>query len=123
MPSYVIFEERARFNPDILIFGVFNYETIPSIYVEGINNGIITIDPPINARLEEFCEFVAGIFDSKSNCVKAICDQLNVSTIAFKGVSFCFNKFHYIATKENSDAKIILKEWKIWWKKHKKESC
>ena len=118
MPSYIIFEKRSRYNPNILVFGVFNYDDIPSIEVEGFNDGIVTISPPSGAHIKTFLEFVVGIFDSKSNFSRFVCDYLKVPIESFNGVCFEFNKVKLTVTKENADAK---KLYKTWWKEAKKQ--
>ena len=124
-PSYVIFEEWVRYSPNLLKIGVFNYDDIPDIIVEKIKDGIITILPPTGSHINTFTEFVAGIFDAKSNFASVVCDRLKVPEEEFKGIEFEFNEIKLTVTKENADATKLYKEWlakikklhprKLWW--------
>ncbi len=122
MYSTIIFEKQKTFyEPKMSVFGVFNYDSIPNIDVEYIKDGIVKIYPPAKAHINEFAEFVAGAFDAESNFASVICEHLKVPVDSFKGISFDFNDFHFEITKENANAKWILKEWNKQWKKYRRE--
>lgn len=112
MPTFVTFEKRAYYNHDILIYGVWNYEEISSVYVKGFKNGFITIEAFEGTPIKAFAEFVAGIFHPQSNFANSVCDMYDISDDLFKGVKFNFNDVNLTVTKENADAKRIYEEWK-----------
>ena len=76
MYSIIIFEKQTAYEPKMLVFGVFNYDSIPDIDVECIKDGMVKIHPPVNAHINEFAEFVAGAFDPKSNFISTVCEHL-----------------------------------------------
>ena len=110
MPSTVSWEEWSDRNN--LVLGVWNYEHVHSIYVKGYKNGFAKIEPFEGTPIQEFAEFVEGIFHPSSNFALYVCDMYHVPTESFKGIKFLFNGVHLTVTKENANAKKIYEEWK-----------
>ncbi len=123
MYSIIVFERQTIYSePHMFVFSVFNYDSIPSIDVECIKEGIVKIHPPVNAHINEFADFVAGAFEPESNFISVVCKYLKVPIDSFKGISFDFNGFHFTVTKENANAIWIKKEWERQWKQYKKNT-
>ena len=122
MPVFATFEDRAYFNPNIMVLGIWNNEYISSVYVLNCSkNGIITIEAIEDTPIKPFVQFVADIFHPESNFVSTVCDLYKVSTDNFKAIKFEFNGAQLIVSKTNANAQKIYNEWERQIKKIRKE--
>jgi hypothetical protein len=117
MGSIITFSNRSSNYSGVLVFDVWNYGTIPEVFVEGVKDGIFQIDAPIGALITEFLKFVVGIFEPDSNFASFVCEKFGVPESSFKGVSFEFNEVKLTVTKENANADELFKYWKAEIKK------
>ena len=117
MASIVTFDKPIYSYPHILVFGVWNYNTLSEVYVNGYQNGIVSIYPPAGTPIKEFVEFVSGIFHPDSNFASAVCEQYNVSSDTFRAIKFEFNEVTITVTKYDSDANHIYQKWYAEMKK------
>ena len=127
MPSFVTFSDSSGLYKDYKVFDVWNYNTIPEIFVKRGENGIFIIDSPEDANIHEFLEFVSGIFHPDSNFSLYICHAFSVPIDSFRGVKFDFNNVEITATKDDCDPKKMFDKWyaeqknllqknkKRWW--------
>ena len=116
MPTFVTFERLAIENPNVLIFGVWNYENISEVYVKGFENGMCIIEASPGTIINDFIEFVEGIFHPESNFSLAVCDRYHIPKNTFKGVKFDFNGIKFEITKDNANAKKMLEYWQKQYK-------
>lgn len=93
------------------IFGT-GEDKIPTLRVEGFEDGIATVKPVGGCTITELAKAVAGCFNDDSNFGTEVlrayeCDE----NATFTGIKFEFNGVTLIVTKENADAKRIYQEW------------
>ena len=112
MPTFITFDQRMYSDPDTLIFGVWNYDDIPSIYVKGSKNGIITIEAIEGTNIKSFINLVVGIFLPESNFISTVCHWLGVSVDSFKAVAFDFNGAHLVVNKTTANTEKLYINWK-----------
>ena len=122
----VYYEGIWEHNKTSRIFRTIGNNSIRTLWVEGFENGIVTVDPVSGCNIKEFAEAVAGCFNDDSNFGTAVlraydCDK----NTTFSGIKFEFNGITLTVTKENADAENIFQEWdtclKASIKKHRLE--
>ena len=108
----VYYEGIWEHNKTSRIFRTIGNNSIRTLWVEGFENGIVTVDPVSGCNIKEFAEAVAGCFNDDSNFGTAVlraydCDK----NTTFSGIKFEFNGITLTVTKENADAEKIFQEW------------
>lgn len=108
----VYFEGIWEHNNISRIFRTIGNDSIRNLWVEGFEDGIVTVDPVAGCNINIFAEAVAGCFNDDSNFGTEVlraydCDE----NATFTGIKFKFNDVTLIVTKENADADGIYKEW------------
>ena len=108
----VYFEGIWEHNNTSRIFRTIGNDSIRTLWVEGFEDGIVTVDPVAGCNINTFAEAVAGCFNDDSNFGTEVlraydCDE----NATFTGIKFKFNGVTLIVTKENADADGIYKEW------------
>ena len=108
----VYFEGIWEHNNTSRIFRTIGNDSIRNLWVEGFEDGIVTVDPVAGCNINTFAEAVAGCFNDDSNFGTEVlraydCDE----NATFTGIKFKFNDVTLIVTKENADADGICKEW------------
>jgi hypothetical protein len=94
------------------IFKTIGNPKIRSLWVEGFEDGIATINPAGGSEIHDFAEAVAGCFSDNSNFGTLLLRAYNCDKNAtFTGIKFEFNGVTLIVTKENADAERIYQEW------------
>lgn len=94
------------------IFRTIGEDKIRTLWVEGFEDGIVTVDPVASCNINTFAEAVAGCFNDDSNFGTEVmraydCDE----NTTFTGIKFEFNGVTLTVTKENADAERIYQEW------------
>lgn len=108
----VYYEGIWEHNNTSRIFRTIGNDSIRTLWVEGFEDGIATVDPVGGCTITEFAKAVAGCFNDDSNFGTEVlrayeCDQ----NATFTGIKFEFNGVTLIVTKENADAERIYQEW------------
>ena len=109
--SYITFERQASYDKSILIFGVWNVPSMSNLFVKKYEHGFASISPSGGTNINDFAGFVAGAFHPESNFANAISSMYGEKPDSFKGIHFTFNEVSMTATRDNADAKRIVKEY------------
>lgn len=108
----VYFEGIWEHNNTSRIFRAIGNDKIRTLWVEGFEDGIVTVDPVAGCNINTFAEAVAGCFNDDSNFGTEVLRAYNCDeNSTFKGIKFEFNGVTLIVTKENADAERIYQEW------------
>lgn len=121
----VYFEGIWECNDTSRIFRIIGNDSF-TLWVEGFEDGIVTVDPVANCKIHTFAEAIAGCFNDDSNFGTEVLRAYNCNkNDTFKGIKFEFSGVTLIVTKENADADRIYKEWNAGMKanaeKHRRE--
>lgn len=83
------------------------------LYVEGFENGIITVNPAAGCSIYTFAEALAGCFSEDSNFCTEVLEAYNCDeNTTFTGIKFEFSGVTLIVTKENANKNRIFSDWK-----------
>lgn len=111
--TLVYFEGIWEHNNTSLIFRTIGNDSIHTIWVEGFEDGIVTVDPVAGCNIKTFAAAVAGCFNDDSNFGSEVLRAYNCDENAtFTGIKLEFNGVTLIVTKENADVERIYEEWK-----------
>lgn len=124
--THVYYEGICEYDNNTRIFRTLGNDAICDFFVEGFENGIATVNPPVIIRIDNFAEAVAGCFDEDSNFGAEVLEAYNCDeNVTFIGIKFEFNGVTLTVTKENADKDRIYKEWKAGMEaneeKHRRE--
>ena len=102
----------GQYNSAIYWFRTIDTDSILSLCVIGIEDGIVKVVPYNNCSITEVAEVVAGCFNDDSNFGTAVlraydCDE----NATFTGIKFSFDGVTLTVTKENANAEKIYGEW------------
>ena len=111
--TYVYLGGIWKYNSNSHTFRMLGDNPISKLWVEGVKDGIVTVEPGSGDRFNDFAEAVVGCFNDDSNFGTEVlrtydCDENDT----FNGIKFTFNGVTLIVTKENADMDVINKEWK-----------
>ena len=110
--THVYFEGIWEHNNTSRIFRTIGNDSIGTLWVEGFEDGIVTVDPVGGCTITEFAKAVAGCFNDDSNFGTEVlraydCDE----NATFTGIKFEFNGVTLTVTKETADEERIYQEW------------
>lgn len=110
--THVYYEGICEHDNKTRIFRTLGNDAICDFFVEGFENGIATVNPPVIICIDNFAEAVAGCFDEDSNFGTEVLEAYNCDENAtFIGIKFEFNGVTLTVTKENADKDRIYEEW------------
>lgn len=111
--THVYYEGIWEHNDKTHIFRTLGNKAIRTLWVEGFENGIATVDPVAGTSIDTFAEAVAGCFNEDSNFGAEVLKAYNCDeNTTFIGIKFEFNGVTLTVTKENADKDRIYKDWK-----------
>ena len=108
----VYYEGIWERNNSTHIFRTIGNIAIRTLWVEGFEDGIVTVNPVVGCNIKTFAAAVAGCFNDDSNFGSEVlraydCDE----KATFKGIKFECNGVTLTVTKENADVERIYQEW------------
>lgn len=107
----VYFESIWEYNNTSRVFRTIGNDSIRTLWVEGFEDGIVTVDSVGGCTITEFANTVAGCFNDDSNFGAEVLIAYNCDdNTTFTGIKFKFNGVTLTVTKENADAKKIYQE-------------
>ena len=108
----VYFEGIWEYNNTSRIFRTIGNDSIRTLWVESLKDGIVTVNPVGGCTITEFANTVAGCFNDDSNFGAEVLRAYNYDeNTTFTGIKFKFNGVTLTVTKENADAEKIYQEW------------
>ena len=111
--THVYFEGIWDHNNTSRIFRTIGNNAIRTLWVEGFEDGIVTVDHVAGCSIDTFAEAVAGCFNEDSNFGTEVLRAYNCDkNSTFTGIKFKFNGVTLVVTKENADKDRIYKDWK-----------
>lgn len=122
----VYYEGIWEHNNSTHIFRTIGNNAIRTLWVEGFEDGIVTVHPVAGCSIDTFAEAVAGCFNEDSNFGTEVLGAYNCDkNSTFTGIKFEFNGVTLVVTKENADKDRIYKDWKAGMEanaeKHRRE--
>lgn len=119
--TIVSYEGIWEHNNTSRIFRVLSNSKINTLWVEGFENGIVTVDPTAGTLFDNFATAIAGCFAEDSNFGAEVLKAYE-SDETFIGIKFEFNGAIVTVTKENADENAIYTQWKTAQEKAAEEA-
>ena len=101
----VYFESILEYNNTSRIFRTIGNDSIRTLWAEGFEDSIVTVDPVGGCTITEFANTAAGCFNDDSNFGAEVLRAYNCDeNTTFTSIKFKFNEVTLTVTKENTDA-------------------